>query len=73
VVLEYHVALVKLGAHRGLGHQVLVLMLIVARIPFLLLNVVQLFRAKKITEYLPFKRVERSSESTVIVPNFHQK
>jgi hypothetical protein len=62
---------VILGAHRGLGHQILVLMLIVAGTPFLLLNVVQLFRAKKVIEYLPFMRVDRSFESTVIGPNFH--
>jgi hypothetical protein len=41
--------------------------------PFLLLTTVQLSRAEKITEYLPFKRVEQSSESTVMGPNFHQK
>jgi hypothetical protein len=41
--------------------------------PFLLLIAVQLFRAKIIIEYLPFKRADRSSESTVIGPNFHQK
>jgi hypothetical protein len=64
---------VKLGAHRGLRQQVLPLMLVVPGTPFLLLNVVQLSRAKKVTEYLPFRRVERSSASTVIGPNFHQK
>jgi hypothetical protein len=73
VVLEYHATLVKLGAHKGLGHQVLTLMLVAAGTPFLLLNAVQLFGVKKITEYLPFKRVEGSSESTVVDPNFHQK
>jgi hypothetical protein len=64
---------VKLGAHRGLGHQVLALMLVVAGTPFLLLNAVKLSRPKKITKYLPLKRVEGSSASTVIGPNFHQK
>jgi hypothetical protein len=64
---------VKLGAHRGLGHQVLALMLVVAGTAFLLLNVVQLSRPKKVTVFLPLKRVEGSSASTVIGPNFHQK
>jgi hypothetical protein len=64
---------VKLGAYRGLGHQVLALMLIVASTPFLLLNAVKLSRPKKVTEYLPLKRVEGSSASTVIGSNFHQK
>jgi hypothetical protein len=73
VVLEYHATVVKLGAHKGLGHQVLALMLVAAGTSFLLLNVVQLFRAKKVIEYLPFKRVEGSFESMVIGPNFHQK
>jgi hypothetical protein len=41
--------------------------------PFLLLTAVQLSRAKKFTKYLPFKKAEGSSESTVIGPNFHQK
>jgi hypothetical protein len=71
VVLEYQATVVKLGAHKGLGHQVLVLMFVAARTPFLLLTVVQLSRAEKIIEYLPFKRVEGSSESTVMGPNFH--
>jgi hypothetical protein len=48
-------------------------MLVVASTSFLLLNVVQLSRPKKITEYLSLKRVEGSSASTVIGPNFHQK
>jgi hypothetical protein len=65
--------MVELGAHKGLGHQVLALLLIATGTPFLLLNAVQFFRAKKITKYLPFKRVEGSSESMVIGPNFHQK
>jgi hypothetical protein len=73
VVLEYHATLVKPGAHRGLGHQVLALMLVAVGTPFLLLNDVQLYGAKNITEYLPFKRVERSSKSTVMGPNFYQK
>jgi hypothetical protein len=73
VVLEYYATLVKPGAHRGLGHQLLALMLFATDTPFLLLNAVQLSRAKKVTEYLPFKRVEGSSNSTVISPNFHQK
>jgi hypothetical protein len=64
---------VKLVAHRALGHLVLELMLVVASTSFLLLNVVQLSRPKKITEYLSLKRVEGSSASTVIGPNFHQK
>jgi hypothetical protein len=64
---------VKLGAHMGLGHQVLALMLVVAGTLFLLLNVVQLSRAKKVTEYFQFKRGERSSESTVIGHYFFQK
>jgi hypothetical protein len=59
---------VKLSAHRGLGHQVLALMLVVASIAFLLLNVVQLSRPIKITEFLRLKRVEGSSASTVIGP-----
>jgi hypothetical protein len=63
----------KLGAHRGLGHQVLALMLVVAGTLFLLLNAIQLSRPKKITEYHLLKRVEGSSASTVIGPNFHQK
>jgi hypothetical protein len=41
--------------------------------PFLLLTTIQLSRAKKDTEYLPFKRAEGSFESTVIGPNIHQK
>ena len=49
------------------------LILVVAGTLFLLLNIVQLFRTKKIIEYLLFKRVERFYESTVIDPNFHQK
>jgi hypothetical protein len=64
---------VKLGTHMGLGHQVLALMLVVAGTPFLLLNAVKLSRPKKITEYLPLKRVEGSFASTVIGPKFHQK
>jgi hypothetical protein len=64
---------VKLGAYRSLGHQVLALMLVVVGTPFLLLNAVKLSRPKKVTEYLPLKRVEGSSASTVIDPNFHQK
>jgi hypothetical protein len=64
---------VKLSAHRGLGHQVLALMLVVAGIAFLLLNAVQLPRPIKVTEFLPLKRVGGSSASTVIGPNFHQK
>jgi hypothetical protein len=64
---------VKLGAHRGLGNQVLVLMLVVVGTTFLLLNAVQLSRPKKVTVFLPLKRVEGSSTSTVIGPNFHQK
>jgi hypothetical protein len=63
---------VKLGAHRGLGHQVLALMLVVAGTSFLLFNAVQLSRPKIITEYLPLKRVEGSSAPTVKGPNFHQ-
>jgi hypothetical protein len=57
----------------GLGHQVLALMLVVAGTSFLLLNVVQLSGAKKVTEYLPFKRGKRSYESTIIGPNYFQK
>jgi hypothetical protein len=64
---------VKLSAHRDLGHQVLALMLVVVGIAFLLLNAVQLSRPIKVTEFLPLKRVEGSSASTVIGPNFHQK
>jgi hypothetical protein len=64
---------VKLGAHMGLGHQVLPLMLVVAGTPFPLLNAVKLYRLKKVTEYLPLKGVEGSSASTVIGPKFHQK
>jgi hypothetical protein len=64
---------VKLGAHMGLGHQVLALMLVVAGTASLLLNAVQFSRPKKVTEFLPLKRVEGSSASTVIGPNFHQK
>jgi hypothetical protein len=71
VVLEYQAIVVKLSAHRGLGHQVLALMLVAVGTPFLLLTAVQLSRAKKITEYLPFKRVEGSSESTITGSNFH--
>jgi hypothetical protein len=41
----------------GLGHQVLALMFVAASTPFLLLNVVQFSRAKKVIEYLPFKKV----------------
>jgi hypothetical protein len=65
--------MVKLGDHRGLGHQVLALMLIVASTPFILLTTIQLSSAKKITEYLPFKRVEGYSESTVMIPIFTKK
>jgi hypothetical protein len=64
---------VKLGAHRGLGHQVLALMLVVVGTPFLLLNAVHLSRPKKVTEYLLLKRVEGSSAFPVLGPNFHQK
>jgi hypothetical protein len=71
VVLEYQTTLVKLGAHRGLGHQVVALMLVAASTPFLLLTVVQLSRTKKVIEYLPFKRVEGYSESTIMDPNFY--
>jgi hypothetical protein len=49
VVLEYHAALVKLSAHRGLRHQVLALILVVACTSFLLLNAIQLSRPKKVT------------------------
>jgi hypothetical protein len=62
---------VKLGVHMGLGHQVLALMLVATGTRFLLLTTVQLSRIEKITKYLPFKKVEGSSESTVIGPNFH--
>jgi hypothetical protein len=62
---------VKLGAHIGHGHQVLTLMLVAGTTSFLLLTATQLFRAEKITKYLPFKRVEGSSESTVMGPNFY--
>jgi hypothetical protein len=55
----------------GLGHQVLALMLVATGTRFLLLTTVQLSRIEKITKYLPFKKVEGSSESTVIGPNFH--
>jgi hypothetical protein len=48
-------------------------MFVAAGPSFLLLNALQVSRAKKITEYLPFKRVEGSSESTVMDPNFLQK
>jgi hypothetical protein len=44
-----------------------------SRYPFLLLNVIQLSRPKKVSEYLPLKRVEGSSASTVLGPNFHRK
>jgi hypothetical protein len=64
---------VKLGAHRGLGHQVLILMLIVVGTLFLLLNAVKLSRPKKVIEYLPLKKVEGSFASTVLGPNFYQK
>jgi hypothetical protein len=64
---------VKLAAYRGLGHPVLALMLDSTGTPILLLNAVKLPRAINFTKYLPFKRVERSSESMVIGPNFHQK
>jgi hypothetical protein len=64
---------VKLGAHRGLGHQVLALIFVVVGIAFLLLNAVKLSRPRKVTEFLLLKRVEGSSASTVIGPNFHQK
>jgi hypothetical protein len=73
VVLQYQATLVKLGAYRGLGHQVVALMLIAVGTSFLLLAVVQLSKAKKVTEYLPFKRVKGSSKSVVMDPNFHQK
>jgi hypothetical protein len=63
----------KLSAHRGLGHQVLALMLIVEGTTFLLLNVVKLSRPIKVSKFLPLKRLEESSVSTVIGPNFHQK
>ena len=63
--------MVKLGAHRGFRHQVLALMLGAIGIPFLLLTTIQLSRIEKVTKYLPFKRVEGSSESTVMSPNFH--
>jgi hypothetical protein len=71
VVLEYQATMVKLGTHKGLGHQVLALMLVAAGTPFLLLTAIQLSRIEKVTKYLPFKRVEGSSESTVMNPNFH--
>jgi hypothetical protein len=56
--------MVKLGTHKGLGHQVLALMLVAAGTPFLLLTAIQLSRIEKVTKYLPFKRVEGSSDST---------
>jgi hypothetical protein len=70
VVLDYQATVVKLVAHIGLGHQVLALKFVAASTPFLLLTAVQLSRVEKITEYLPFKRVEGSFESTVMDPNF---
>jgi hypothetical protein len=73
MVLEYQATLVKHGAHRGLGYQVVALMLVAVGTPFLLLTVVQLSRTKKVTEYLPFKRIEGYSKSMVMGPNFHQK
>jgi hypothetical protein len=72
VVLEYQATVVKLGIHKGLRHQVLALMLVAPGTSFLLLIVVQFSRAKKVIEYLPFKRVEGYSKSTVMGPNFHQ-
>jgi hypothetical protein len=71
VVLEYEATVVKLGAYRGLGHQVLALMVVAAGTLFLLLTAVQFSRVEKITEYLPFKKVEGSFESTVMDSNFH--
>jgi hypothetical protein len=71
VVLEYEATVVKLGAYRGLGHQVLALMVVAAGTPFLLLIAIQFSGAEKVTEYLPFKRVEESSESTIMDSNFH--
>jgi hypothetical protein len=62
---------VKLSAHRGLRHQVLAVMLVVAGTACLLLNVIQLSRPIKVSKFLPLKRVEGSSASTVIGPNFH--
>jgi hypothetical protein len=56
---------------QGLGYQVLALMLVVVGTSFLLLNAVHLSRPKEVTEYLPLKRVEGSSASMVIGPNFH--
>jgi hypothetical protein len=73
MVLEYQATMVKLGVHRGLGHQVLALILVAAGTLFLLLTIVQLSRTNFFTEYLQFMRVEGSSESTVMGPNFHQK
>jgi hypothetical protein len=73
VVLGYQATVVKLGARSGLGHQVLELMLIATSTHFLLLTTVQLSRAEKVTEYLPYKRVEGSFESTVMGSNFHLK
>jgi hypothetical protein len=73
VVLEYQAIVEKLGAHKGLGHQLLALMLVAVGTCFLLLTAIQLSRTKKVTEYLPFKRVEGSSKSTVMDPNFDQK
>jgi hypothetical protein len=37
------------------------------------LNAEHLSKSKKVIEYLPLKRIEGSSASTVIGPNFHQK
>ena len=71
MVLEYQGTVVKLGIHMGLGHQLLALMLVVVGTSFPLLTTIQLSRVEKITKYLPFKKVEGSSESTVIGPNFH--
>jgi hypothetical protein len=48
-------------------------MLVVEGTTFLLLNAVQLSRPIKVSKFLPLKRVEESSASTVIGPNIHQK
>jgi ribosomal protein L30E len=48
MVLEYQATMVKLGAHMGLRHQVLALMLVATGTSFLLLIVVQLSRAEKV-------------------------
>jgi hypothetical protein len=71
VVPKYQATVVKLGAHMGLGHQVLVLKLVATGTFFLLLIVVQLSRTEKVTKYLPFKSFEGSSKSMVMGPNFH--